>query len=72
MDVATQVQVLDELIAFHIQLITLGKSMDSTILLPAMGKIVGETRLFNLGMAINLNSNLLNSKKLTLCHILLM
>ena len=37
---------------------TLGKNMNPTILLPAMGKIVGQTELFNLGMATSLEGKL--------------
>ena len=33
---------------------TMGTSMNPTILLPAIGKIVGQAGLFNLGMATSL------------------
>ena len=42
------------LIAFHIALIPYAKGMNPIILPPAMGRIVGQTRLFSLGEATSL------------------
>ena len=55
----------DEAICISHNTNSLAKSMNPTILSLAMGKLVGQTRFFNLGMVIiprekTLNSNLLN------------
>ena len=50
MDTATRVQILDETDCTN----TLGKVMNPIILPPAMGKIVGQTRLFSLVEATSL------------------
>ena len=54
MDMATQVQILDETDCISHSTNTLGKGMNPIILPPAMGKIVGQTRFFSLGEATSL------------------
>ena len=54
MDLATYVQILDEAVWISHSSNTFGKVMHPLILFPAMGKIVGQTELFNLGMATDL------------------
>ena len=54
MDTATWVQNLDETVCISHHANTLGKGMNPTILSLNMGKIVGQTELFNLGVATNL------------------
>ena len=65
MDTVTKVQILDETVCFSNSANILGKSMNSIILPPAMGRIVGQTRLFWYGnrprKRKTLNSDLLNS-----------
>ena len=51
MDTATRVQILDEADCISH---TRGKGMNPIILPPAMGKIVGQTRVFSLGEATSL------------------
>ena len=50
MDTATRVQILDESVCISHNANTHGKGMTPTILPPLMGKIVGQTVLFNLAM----------------------
>ena len=50
----TRVQILDETDCISHYTNTLGKGMNPIILPPAMGKIVGLTRLFSLGEATSL------------------
>ena len=52
MNTTNRVQILDK--AIYILHNTLGKGMNPTILIPAMSKIVEETRLFSLSMATSL------------------
>ena len=54
MDTVTRVQILDETDCISRSTNTLGKGMNSIILPPAMGKIVGQTRFFSLGEATSL------------------
>ena len=54
MDMATQVQILDETDCISHYTNTLGKGMNPIILPPAMGKIVEQTRFFSLGEATSL------------------
>ena len=54
MDTATRVQILDETDCISHSTNTLGKGMNSIILPPSMGKIVGQTRFFSLGEATSL------------------
>ena len=54
MDTITRVQTLGEAVCISHSANTIGKGMNTTILLPAMGKTVGQTRLFTLGMTIGL------------------
>ena len=66
MDTANRVQILDESVSISHSASILKKGMDPTILPPVKGKIVGQTKLFSLGMATGLgerklSSNLLNS-----------
>ena len=77
MDTATRVQILDETDNISHSTNTLGKGMNPIILSPAMGKIVGQTRFFDLGEETSLEEGKLwiqtcytPLKKLTLCHIL--
>ena len=49
MDSSIRVQFLDEAVGISHSANTLGKGMNPYILPPAMGKIVGQTGLFNLG-----------------------
>ena len=51
MDTVTQVQILDETDCISHCTNTLGKGMNPTILPPAMGKVIGQTRFFSLGEA---------------------
>ena len=51
---AARVQILDETDCISHSTNTLGKDVNPIILPPAMGKIVGQTRFFNLGKATNL------------------
>ena len=50
-DTVTRVQALDEPVWILYSANTFGKGMNLTIFPPAMGKIVGQTRIFNLDMA---------------------
>ena len=54
MNTVTKVQILDKTVYMSYRANTLGKGMNSVILLLAMGKIVGLTELFNFGMATSL------------------
>ena len=54
MDTVTQVQILDETDCISHSINTLGKGMNPIILLPGMGKIVGQTGFFSLGEATSL------------------
>ena len=54
MDTATGVQILDETDCISHCSNTIGKGLNPIILLPAMGKIVGQTRFFSLGEATSL------------------
>ena len=54
MDTATRVQILDETDCISRCTNTLWKGVNPIILLPAMGKIVGQTRFFSLGKATSL------------------
>ena len=55
MDSATQVQTLDKAVCISHSANTLRKSINPTILLlPVMSKIVGQSVLFNFGMATSL------------------
>ena len=54
MDTVTQVQILDESDCISHSTNSLGKGMNPIILSPAMGKIVGQTRLFSPGEATSL------------------
>ena len=54
MDTATQVQILDEAFFISDGANTLEKGINSTILLPAMGKIIRQIGLFNLVIATGL------------------
>ena len=54
MNMATWVQILDGDICISHCTNILGKDMNPIILLPAMGKIVGQTMLFDLGICCNL------------------
>ena len=54
MDIAPRVQILDETVYISHRAYTLEKGMNPSILLPVMGKIVGKTQLFDLGMATDL------------------
>ena len=47
-----------KLFAFSYGMSTIGKSMNPIIFSPAMGKMVGQTRLFNLGMTAGLEGKL--------------
>ena len=51
---ATRIQILDETNCISHCTNTLRKGMNSIILLPVMGKIVGQTRFFSLGEATRL------------------
>ncbi len=48
MDTATRVQILNEAICISHSVNTLGKGMNPIILASTIGKIVGQTELFNL------------------------
>ena len=54
MYIVTQVQILDKAVCISYSTDTLGKGMNTTVLPIAMGKIVGQTDLFNLGMVTGL------------------
>ena len=54
MNMTTQVRILDEAVCFSQCLNTFGKGVRPTILLPAMGKIIEKTGIFNLGKATSL------------------
>ena len=54
MDTTARVQILDETNCVSHSTNTLGKGMNPTILPPAMGKIVGQTRFFSLGETTSL------------------
>ena len=54
MDMATQVQILDEADCISQSTNTLGKGMNPIILPPAMGKIVGQAGFVSLGEATSL------------------
>ena len=54
MDTATRVQILDETDCILHCTNNLGKGMNPTILPPAMGKLVGQTRFFSLSEASSL------------------
>ncbi len=54
MDKVTRLQILDETDFISHSTNTFGKSMNPIILPPAMGKIIGQTRLFSLGEATSL------------------
>ena len=54
MDLTTRVQILDKAVCISHSVNTLGKGMNTTIIPPARGKIVGKTGLSNLGIATNL------------------
>ena len=58
MDSPTQVQTLSQAISISHSTNTVEKGMNSNILPPAMGKIVEQTGLFNLGMATSLEGKL--------------
>ena len=60
MDTATRVQILDYTVCISHSADISGKGMNPTILLPSMGKIVGHSDLFSLGMATDLEAKLLN------------
>ena len=66
MDTMTQVQILEETVCISHSTNTLGKSMNQTILPPAMDKIVDHTGFFSLGMAPSLEEGKLNSNLLNL------
>ena len=54
MDTETRVQILDETDCISSSTNTLGKGINPIILLPAMGKIVGQTEFFSFGEATSL------------------
>ena len=54
MDTAKRVQILEETDCISHGTNILGKGMNPIILLPAMGKIVGQTWFFSLGEATSL------------------
>ena len=51
MNTATQVQILDEVVCISHRANSLQKGMNPTILLQAIGKIVGQTKPFNFNNA---------------------
>ena len=51
MNMATRVQILDEIVYIFQSDNSLGKGMNPTILPLAMGEIVGQTKVFNLVVA---------------------
>ena len=54
MNKANQVQILDKAVCISHNVNILGKGMNLIIPPPAIGKIVGQTGIFNLGMATGL------------------
>ena len=70
MKTRNRVQILKVAVCTSHSVNTLGKCINSTFLPSGMGKIVGQTRPFSLGMATSLGKGKLDSK-LTLCRFLL-
>ena len=67
MDTVTRVQILDETDCISHCTNNLGKGMNPIILPPAMGKIVGQTRFFSLGVATSLEKENSELKPAKLC-----
>ena len=65
----TRVQILDTAVCISHSVNTLGKSMNPTILPPAIGKIVGQTGFFNLGMATSLGEKKISKFKPVKLHL---
>ena len=54
MESVIRVRIVDEIVCISHYANTLGKNMNPTILLPALGILVGQTGLFNYGMITSL------------------